>query len=334
MGGLVTVIVPAYNAGDTIERCVDSITGQTYRDLQIIIVDDGSKDDTGGICGSLAENDPRIEMIHQENGGVSAARNAGLQRARGEWIAWADADDYVSPYYIEDMLAAVREDCGIVLCRPVYMDNNDPAPAPFKRTRDTRYITGREACIRNFGYETNRFNSGWGKLVRARLWVGLRYPVGKINEDIHVSHALLYRAGTVAITDAVLYAYIQTRGSITRGAFSLRRLDILDAWEEATRFFNEGNETGLADVARRVYCTRVMDARFVCKKKAPCESEAHKNLRLRSVQAYDEVKKITRYMDCSARRALAYRMKFFTGRWCYPLYALCFVRFSRRHTYI
>jgi len=326
--------VPAYNAGDTIGRCIDSITGQTYRNIQIIVVDDGSTDDTGDICDTSATADPRIEVIRQNNGGVSAARNAGLRYARGGWIAWVDADDYVSPYYIEDMLAAVRDSCDIVMCRPVYMDENDPAPAPFKRAQDTRYITGREACLRNFGYETNKFNSSWGKLVRAHLWAGLRHPVEKINEDIHVSHALLYRAGMVALTDAVLYAYIQTRGSITRGAFSLRRLDVLDAWEEAVRFFNEAGETGLADVSRRVYCTRVMDARFACKKKAPREREVQTSLRLRSAEAYNYIKKITRYMDCTARKAFAYRIKFLIGRWCYPLYALFFVRFSRRHMYI
>jgi len=138
----------------------------------------------------------------------------------------------------------------------------------------------------------------------------------------------------VALTDAVLYAYVQTRGSTTRSAFSLRRLDVLDAWEEGVRFFDEAGETGFADVARRVYCTRVMDARFTCKKNAPREREALNNLRLRAAQTYNEVKKIRRYIDCSTRKALAYRIKFFAGRRCYPLYALLFVRFSRRHTYI
>lgn len=325
MDELVTIIVPVYNKIGYIKRCVASIMDQTYYDLQIILVDDGSTDGSGEICDAVSRKDTRIEVIHRENGGVSAARNTGLDRMRGSWLAFADADDYVSPYYIEDMLAAVRDDCEMVMCCPVYVKESESETAAFRRGGQTRYITGREACMRNFGYEMNTFSSIWGKLFRARQWDGLRFPEGKINEDMFISHELLYRAGYITLTDSRLYAYVLSRDSIMRGAFTLQRLDILDAWQKGVRFFSDIKEPDLALVARRVYCCRVFDARCICKKMMPREREAANQLRRRAAEAYRDVKAIRRYADCSSGKALAYRLKLLLGRWFPPLYSLIFV---------
>jgi len=332
MDDLVTVIVPAYNASDTIMRCIGSITGQTYHNLQIVVVDDGSTDGTGDICVMLADGDPRVEVVRRDNGGVSAARNAGLRHARGEWISWVDADDYVSPYYIEDLLADAQ-DADMVICRYVRMDENG-GPASFTRAAGAYAITGGQACLRRFGRDLDLYNRCWGKIYRIHIWDGVTFPDGKIAEDLHVSFALLHRAERIAVIDARLYAYVISSGGYTNGAFTLQRFDALDAWREGVRFFTSAGEAGLADIARRTYCTRSMDARYICKINLPREREVRRRLRLRSIDAYDDVKKITRYTDCNALKTFVYRVKFFTGRWCYPLYALCFVRFSRWRTYI
>ena len=328
MEELVTVIVPVYNIRERIARCVDSITNQTHGALQIVLVDDGSTDGSGDLCDALAAQDARIEVIHRVNGGASAARNTGLNRVRGEWIAFVDSDDYVSPYYIEDMLAAAQGDCDMAVCHCVWVPDVEDGPgAQFGRHSRSQRITGREACVRNFGGDVVLLITCWGKLFRAHLWEGLRYPEGKmVAEDLFVSHSLFYRAGGIAITDAVLYAYVQSEGSLMRREFTAQRLDVLDAWEEAVRFFKAAGEPDIENIARRVYCTRVFNARCVCKKLIPHESEVLSQLRLRSIEAYREAKPIRGYIDFSVSKALAYRLKLFLGRWCLPLYDFLFMR--------
>ena len=328
MDELITIIVPVYNARGYIDRCIASLAGQTYPALQIILVDDGSTDGSGDVCRAYAGTDERIEVVRRANGGASAARNTGLDRARGVWIAFADADDFFSPYYIEDMYAAASGGCDMVICRTAWVAEGSDIDmqGPFRRDGGSSRITGREACMRNFGRDVCLFNAVWGKLFRARLWEGLRFPEGKICEDMYVSHALLYRTGDITIIDAVLYAYVQSGSSVMRCAFTLQRLDVLDAWQEGVRFFSEAGERDLEKIAKRVYCSRVFDALHVCKKMIPGEREALRLLRLRAADAYGEVKFFTDYADCSRRRALAYRIKLIIGRWCPPLYALLFIR--------
>ena len=328
MDELITIIVPVYNARGYIDRCIASLTVQTYHALQIILVDDGSTDGSGDVCVAYAGLDERIEVVRRANGGASAARNTGLGRARGAWIAFADADDFVSPYYIEDMYAAAGDGCDMVICRTAWVGDGPDIDiqGSFRRGGGASHITGREACMRNFGKDVYLFNSVWGKLFKASLWEGLRFPEGKICEDMYVSHALLYRTGDITIIDAVLYAYVQSGSSVMRCAFTLQRLDVLDAWQEGVRFFSEAGERDLEKIAKRVYCSRVFDALHVCKKMIPGEREAMRLLRLRAAVAYGEVKSFTDYADCSNRKALAYRVKLFLGRWCPPLYALLFMR--------
>jgi len=147
-----------------------------------------------------------------------------------------------------------------------------------------------------------------------------------VGEDIFVSHELLYRAGRIAITEAVLYAYVQSEGSILRSAFSLRHIfDALEAWQQGVRYFSEAGEADLASIARRVYCSRLLDARCICKRLMPNEAGAMQKLRQRAAEAYRDVRAVRRYIDCSALKARVYPLKFLFGLWCPPLYARIFV---------
>jgi len=326
MDDLITIIIPVYNARIYLEKCVITILSQTYTNLQIIFVNDGSTDGSGDICDEYAARDARVNVIHQENKGASAARNAGLNYARGTWIAFVDADDFISPYYIEDMHKAAGDNCDMVICRAAWVNNGNDDNEPFRRDANVRRITGREACMRNFGKDVILYNSVWGKLFKARLWEGLRFPEGKINEDMYISHALLYRAEYITIMEAVLYAYFQSEESVMRSAFSPKYLDILDAWQEAARFYNEKREYDLENIARRVYCSRVLDARCICGKLIPNEKETLRRLRLRAAEAYREAKPVKGYIDCNTLITYAYRIKLFIGRWSPPLYSFIFLR--------
>ena len=328
MDELVTIIVPVYNAYKYIERCMLSITNQTHSALQIIFVNDGSTDGSGDLCDSFAERDERIEVIHRTNGGVSAARNIGLEQVRGEWISFVDSDDYISPYYIEEMLAAAKDGCDIVVCRSVkVLDSATAETAPFQRLPHSRRITGYEASVQHFGENAHILNLSWGKLIRAHLWEGLRYPEEiTIGEDMFVSHSLYYNARYVVIMDSVLYAYVQSDGSLLRREFTTTRFDVLDAWEAAVHLFETEREDDLLHIARRVYCSRVFDAKCACKKYLPLERETLSLLHRRAVKAYGEAKPIRGYIDCSSSKSFAYRVKLFIGRWCIQLYFLLFVR--------
>ena len=329
MDDLVTVIVPVYNVEKCLKRCVDSIISQTHPKLQIILINDGSTDGSGEICDDFAAQDSRVEVLHQVNAGVSAARNAGLSSARGVWIAFVDSDDYVSPYYIEDMLiAAVQNDCDIAICHAVWVREEDCGQTTFKRTTETRCATGREASLRRYTSSDDFYNSSWGKLSLACLWTDLRYPDGMIAEDMFVSHSLIYNAKKIAIINAKLYAYVQTDGSIMRGEFKPKRFDALDAWQEGVRVFDSAGDADLANIARRVYCFRTFDACVICKKELPQQKELLRTLKARAAEAYGEVKSIRGYYDCSPRKELAYRVMLFAGRSCLPLYELIFMRRS------
>lgn len=326
MDELVTVIIPVYNKCSQIARCVASVTGQTHTLLRIVLIDDGSTDGSGELCDELAREDARVVVVHQENGGVAAARNAGLGQARGAWIAFVDADDYISPYYIEDLLDAARDGYDMALCRAAWVQDSDrETNAPFRRASRTEAIAGREACVRHFANHA-LYNSLWGKLYRAELWENLLFKEGMISEDLFLSHALLYRAKRIVILDAVLYAYVQSAESIMRSAFSPVRLDALDAWEEGVRFFTAVDEPDIARIAKRVYCSRVFDAQWICREKIPQARDIHRQLYLRGKEAYREVRGFYRYADCSTFKALGYRLMFLLGRWCPSLYGRLFVR--------
>jgi len=326
MDELVTVIIPVYNKCRQIERCVDSVTNQTYTALEILLIDDGSTDGSGKICDEFAEKDSRITVIHQTNGGVSAARNTGLRAMSGVWLAFVDADDFVSPYYLEDLFAAAHNGCDMSLCHCLYVpDDPDESSTAFSRLADVEFITGYEASIRHFSNHT-LYISCWGKLFRATLWESLFFPEGKIGEDLFVSHSLLYRSKSIAITDAILYAYVQSEGSIVRSEFTVQRFDALDSWEEGVRVYSAAGDTDLSSIAKRVYCSRVFDAWHICKNMLSHEHETLQQLRLRSIKAYCGVKHVRNYIDCSHFKALTYRLLFFLGRWCLPLYGFLFVR--------
>ena len=332
MDELVTVIIPVYNAYDYLERCVNTIINQTHNVLQIILIDDGSTDDSGDLCDTFAKNDKRIEVIHQINKGISGARNAGLDKARGEWITFVDSDDFVSRHYVEDMFAALNEDCDIVVCRYISVQNSTKeTDVSFRRFSTVERITGYTASIRHFGKEADLLNTSWAKLFRARLWQTLRYPEGKMNEDVHVAHTFLYNAKNIAITNAVLYAYVQSEGSLMRTKFSIRNLDVVDAWQEAIRFFSKENRPEIVHIARRVYCCRIFDACCICKSEIPHESVTLNSLNRRAREAYREAKPIRGYIDCSRSKSFAYWLKLFAGHWCMPLYNAVFVR---NRTYI
>jgi len=327
MNELVTIIVPVYNACNYLDRCVASLRGQTYTDLQIILVNDGSTDGSGDLCETLAAADARIEVVHIANSGVATARNAGLNRARGEWIVFADADDYLSPYFLEDLLVVARDGCDIVIGRYTEVPESDEGCIDFKRGEGLEIITGREACLRIYlSKERILYQIVWGRIFAKHIWENLRFPDGKTAEDAFVSHSLYYNAGSIAILDAALYAYVQSSNSIMRSGFTPRRFDALDMWQEGVRLYREAGDSELESIAVRVYCSQAIDSLHTCKKFMPDDHVMHDRLKRRVKDSYREAKGVFKYIDCGTPRAIAYQIGFFIGRWCPPLYSLIYIR--------
>ena len=216
MNPLISVIVPVYRVEAFLPRCLDSICGQTYRNLEIILVDDGSPDNCGKICDEYGEKDPRIRVIHKENGGLSSARNAGLDAAAGEYIGFVDSDDWIAPEMYETLLRAIEKWDAQLACCGRY---------------DVREKTGEEKiglcpkkdeCVSGVAFAGKIFrydgcdSSACDKLYRRELLEGLRYPEGRVCEDMPVTYRLALKAERAALCPKPMYYYFHRQGSITQ----------------------------------------------------------------------------------------------------------------------
>lgn len=232
---IVSVIVPVYNVERYLEKCIKSICSQTYQYLEIILVDDGSTDCSGAICDAWAEKDSRIRVIHKENGGLSDARNAGIEIAAGSWFMFVDSDDFITPDTIERLYrAAAEHDCEMAVCNIVRI-YDDGATEPF-------YAPIRELTVLdgNQRFETLKQPSVCNKLFRADLFQDVRFPKGKFYEDTFVYHILAHRAGKIALTGHDGYYYLSRRGSILgQGAYTDRYFDMVEAVHLRTMYLLE-----------------------------------------------------------------------------------------------
>ncbi|MBT1177306.1 glycosyltransferase family 2 protein [Bifidobacterium callimiconis] len=224
---LVTVIVPVYNVANYLDRCVHSLTNQTYDNLEIILVDDGSPDDCPAMCDKWANRDSRISVIHQTNAGLSAARNAGIKQMSGKYVAFVDSDDYVTNDYIELMLnEAQRTNADLVVCS--FMQESDDGDG---LQVENHIIEQRSGNTKDM-YEivSNGFIMAWNKLYRASLWNDISFPVGKVHEDELVFHKIFFKCKIVATTSKPLYHYGYNAQSIMHQKYSLKALAREEAW--------------------------------------------------------------------------------------------------------
>lgn len=230
MNSLVSVIVPVYNVEKYLRKCLDSIIGQTYEQLEIILVDDGSDDGSGGICDEYAKRDRRIRVIHKDNGGLSSARNAGLDICTGDHITFIDSDDYVSEDCIEVLLrTAEGYNADITVCADeyVYYDekgNETKKGRPYRKFRSERLMTGDEAlgcALRQELFDL----SACAKLYRAECFEDVRFPCGYISEDIGTVYKPFLKADTAVFTPKPLYLYVQRSESIMHTSSSKRFRD-------------------------------------------------------------------------------------------------------------
>ena len=212
---LVSVIVPVYNTEKYLDKCIDSICKQTYSFLEIILVDDGSTDQCGVICDKNSMEDNRIIVIHKENGGLSSARNAGLDIATGRYISFVDADDTLNLQFIEVLLKLCQKyDCDIAQCDFLTVTNKS-LKLPLNPQQLLLFYSGKQAlhemCV---GRDDIKYSVAWNKLYRRDLFDEIRYPLGMLHEDEFISYQLIWKAKKMVITNQYLYYYMQRSDSI------------------------------------------------------------------------------------------------------------------------
>ncbi len=261
----VSVIVPVYNVERFLPRCIDSLINQKYENLQIVLVNDGSVDKSGEICDRYAAKDPRITVFHQDEQGVSAARNKGLELATGELIAFLDGDDSANEHYISRLYENMtKHDLDISQCCLLRVKDGK-IPEYIYEEKEVKIYTGLEMQMKIF--ERDRFFSMClcGKLFRRELFEGLKFPVGRINEDESLIYLLMYRSQRVGIMDDYLYYYHYNSESITEKRYNIHRLDCFYMLEEKYDFFIKEGHIALANKTANEYFSQMAVA--LCHKK-------------------------------------------------------------------
>ena len=225
---LISVIVPIYKVEPYLDHCIRSIVEQTYKSLEIILVDDGSPDNCGAICDAWAKKDGRIKVIHKENGGLSDARNAGLAIATGEYICFIDSDDYIAPAFVAELYKAILETgADIAECATAYVDEagntlrqRNVAPLP---------QMDKIEALRRLVLEDGIYQTVWNKLYRRTVADGILFEKGKHHEDDFWTYQVFDRGDKLATVAQPMYYYLQRSGSIIGSGYTPKRLDGLEA---------------------------------------------------------------------------------------------------------
>lgn len=233
---LISVIVPVYRVEPFLDRCVTSLVNQTYTELEIILVDDGSPDNCGTMCDAWAEKDSRIRVIHKENGGLSDARNAGLEIASGEYIAFVDSDDWVSSEFLQELFETLQNThSDIVECE--ILRTTGIVSGPLTEIGKSNNYTPKEAL--KLLIEDRIFHQYvWNKLYRKEVMDSISFAIGKTNEDEFWTYQVFGRANRVTKLNKPLYFYFQRSDSIMGAQYSLRRLDALEAKRQRQQYID------------------------------------------------------------------------------------------------
>lgn len=254
MNDLISIIVPIYNVEKYLERCIITLVNQSYKNIEIILVCDGSPDKSGEICDKWSKKDNRIKVIHKENGGLSDARNKGLDIAKGNYICFVDSDDYVHKDYVKVLYELnLKYNADISVCGNYNVKGNEDYTVKLPKGND--FVSSAE----DFLYKKKHFYCvAWGKLYKRKIFNNIRYPKGKIHEDVAVVHRILYEAKNIAVTDLKLYYYFVNENSIMRCKYSIKHLDILDNLYDSFNYFFNKKEEKIAFIILNDYIDNIL----------------------------------------------------------------------------
>ncbi|MDM0466714.1 glycosyltransferase [Clostridium perfringens] len=234
---LITLIVPIYNVDKYLKRCIDSILCQSYENIEVILVNDGSSDCCGLICEEYKNNDNRIKVIHKENGGLSDARNVALDIAKGRYITFIDSDDFISKDYISYLLELLlnnNSDISVCNFQEVYGSCiNIKNEVSFTKSYNS------EDAIETMLYQNNFDHSAWGKLYKKELFKNIRFPKGRIYEDLAIIYNVFDKAKKITYGSEKKYFYYIREDSITNKEFNIKKLDLIYFSKKMVKFIDE-----------------------------------------------------------------------------------------------
>ncbi len=316
---MVSIIVPVYKSKDTLKRCVESLLAQTVEDTEMILVDDGSPDGSGELCDKLAEGDSRIRVIHKENGGVSSARNAGIEAAKGEYLLFADSDDYVEPDMVEKLLSSIGDD-DIAICGfHHHYQGRDIVRIP-----EVPGQSGEENFLALYG--EGFLNMPWNKLYKREL-TGCFDESLSLGEDLLFNLDYLRQADGIAIVKAPLCHYIQdeTGASLSSQKRDDRLMLAKHIWRETNEFYQElaGHPDESGVINARLIQDMLDDVEGL-----PFDAEKTKKEKLEVIDAYCRDAELREAGQVAALRALDYQVIHFCMRrgWKRLTYELCELR--------
>lgn len=277
MKELVSVIVPVYNVEKYLSECIDSIRQQTYKNIEILIIDDGSTDGSANICDKFAQVDNRIKVIHKKNGGLSDARNVGICAASGEYLSFIDSDDYIESDMIECLYnSCIGHHADISICGRVCeiegSENN------FYLFTDFFGVLTSTEAVKDLLVQKNCDSAAWDKLYKADLFTNIRYPKGVLHEDLNVTVQLLAQCRNVAYIDKALYHYRIRNGSICNQFFSEKKFDLYTQ-SCLTRDFINNNFRELSKEADFFVWRNVIALLYNAKKSVKCDKSQIRRMR-------------------------------------------------------
>lgn len=249
---LISVIVPVYKVEPYLSRCIDGILAQTFTDFELILIDDGSPDNCGKICDEYAQKDTRIQVIHKENGGLSSARNAGIDwifaNSDSQWLTFIDSDDWIHPKYLELLLSgATSANTDICVCE--YTETSDFSDFENFNNINKQVLTPEEFFV---NYHVTSVIACC-KLYKKSCFENIRYPLGKLHEDEYTTYKILFEKSFVSYLKAPLYFYYTNPDGIVRSEWTPKRLDAISALEEQIAYFRKsGHRDALVKVERKL----------------------------------------------------------------------------------
>lgn len=259
--GLVSIIVPVYNIEKYIERCIQSLIAQSYPYIEIILVNDGSKDESAQICEKYQRIDKRVILYNKENGGLSDARNYGINVSKGNYTIFVDGDDYVSLNYVEKLVKAIFEknaDVAICSFKVVGDDGQVLSHAILNETGEV--ITGKELLslvLTSSGY---KYVVAWNKIYKKSLFDNIRFDKGKLYEDEFINFRLFFSCNRVAVEREELYYYIQRQGSITVSNMTPKKISMKREFHtNRMEFYKSKNEEALYKRSVQMYCNWLVE---------------------------------------------------------------------------
>ncbi len=228
---LVSVIVPIYNLEQYLEKCIRSLLAQTYTNLEIFLVDDGSKDSSGEICEKFSALDQRIIVIHQQNAGAAAARNAALDVCKGDYITFVDGDDYIDAHYVQNLVEQLeRHGAQISICG--WQDVYESTVVEERPLVGEEEIYNTEQALENLMYQRKFDTAMWSKLYKRELFDGIRFPLGNLYEDIAIIYKVFCRADVISYMDYKGYFYLLREQGTTLQTFKAKKMDLIDVVDE------------------------------------------------------------------------------------------------------